>query len=112
MYKMTNNQVVALLSITHEEWVGCLGYNNMPYKARTGEILEGLLVEVGFADGRESYTTDLNTVLIKEFVSSAEIGETVVLPQYYGCNYEGDDQLIKMDSNLWVYLQQEEYENE
>lgn len=112
MNKMTNDQVVELLSITYDGWVGCLGYDNIPYKAKTRELIKGVSVEVGFADGRESYITDLDTVLIKEFVVSAEIGETIILPKYYGCNYEGDDQLTKMDSNLWVYLQQEEYENE
>ena len=103
--KVHNNQVIELLtSTTFVEWVGVLGYNNLPYFKNTAgewQFAPVSSIEVGFADGRQSYVDNVDIDTINTFINSFPIGKELFVPDYSGCHHDGTYIYIKKDVNQW-----------
>lgn len=101
--KVHNNQVIELLSSTFYEWVGSLGYNNIPYfKNKNGEWeYVPANIEVGFADGRQSYTDTIDNTVTTNFVNSFPIGKKLYVPDYSGCHQDGIFIYVKKTVDQW-----------
>ena len=105
MSKVNNQQVIdLLLAGPFIEWVGSLGYNNLPYfKNTAGEwkYAPVMSVEVSFADGRQSYIDNVDIDTINTFINSFPIGKELIVPDYSGCHHDGDFVYKKKNAEQW-----------
>ncbi len=94
------------------EWVGSLGYNDVPYLLRGYKHLgrAPVAVETGFADGRPGYSTPAGDIL--KFLQSAQVGDCLVVPLYHGCHHDGNF-IRRFTNNGWTteaeYVEVEEF---
>ena len=67
-----------------------MGYNDIPYLRRGHNDIGKAPVktEVGFADGRPGYVQEAGDILW--FLQNAQVGDLLVIPQYWGCNRDAD----------------------
>jgi len=93
---MTNAEFVKTFNGWFDVWVGMSGYDTRPY-IEGGDYLPVAYME-GFADGREGHEYPAGDVLAA--VSTLPMDTVVIVPEYYGCNYEGEVAFIKT-SNGW-----------
>lgn len=103
--KVHTQQVIELLSSTFYEWVGSLGYNNIPYFKNKNDEWEyaPVNIEFGFADGRQSYTNTIDIDIVTYFINSFPIGKKLYVPDFSGCHFDGHFIYVKKDVNQWHY---------
>lgn len=89
-------------------WVGVAGYDTRPYvKAGTADGFDRhTAVPVAYWGGNAcnniSDEGDVEAGDVLGFVSGLPVGTIIVVPEYYGCNYEGEESYI-LAPNGWLH---------
>ena len=93
-----------LLSEEFYQWVGSLGYDTRPYyQAASGRVRLPVAHTIGFADGRRGaeYGGD-PAVLLTVIETLHSLGVGIVVPDYSGCNLEGETRWTPSEYGAWV----------
>ena len=89
-------------------WVGEAGYNTCPYVQRgsvTGwdrDVALPVAYWGGNACNHVADEGDVEAGDVVGFVAGLPVGAVIVVPDYYGCNYEGDESYI-LAQNGWLH---------
>ena len=97
MKKMSTEQLLNLVvELDTYDYVGVAGYSSTPYfegRTRRERVYLPCKGEVGFADRRLPETYEGDPALIRQMIETAPRGAQLVIPNYSGCNHDGE----------WVY---------
>ena len=96
----------------HHVWTGSLGYDTRPYVK--GGTVEGIdrnrALPVGYWGGNAcnhiADEGDVEAGDVLGFVAGLPVGAVIVVPDYYGCNYEGEESYI-LAPNGWLHHEAE-----
>ena len=106
---MTAAQFVAqIVGDTYHVWVGVAGYDTRPYvKAGTTDGFDrhAALPVAYWGGNAANHIPDEGDVVAGDvlgFVAALPVGAVIVVPDYYGCNYEGEESYI-LTPNGWLH---------
>ena len=107
---LTTTQMLSQVVVggeAHHVWHGCAGYDTRPYVL--GGTVEGFernaVLPVAYWGGSASnYSTDEEDIeagAVYEVIAALPVGAVIIIPDYYGCTYEGERAYI-LAPNGWL----------
>lgn len=106
----TDSQFVAVVigDDNHHVWTGSLGYDTRPYLK--GGTIDGVdrdwVLPVAYWGGNACNNIDdegdVTAGDVLGFVESLPVGAVIVVPDYLGCNYVGEESYIRAP-NGWLH---------
>lgn len=93
-----------LSSQSFYEWVGVSGYDTRPhYRAPNGRVSLPVAHSVGYADGREGADYGGHPEVLLTIVETLHtLGVDIVIPDYSGCNLEGETRWTPTEYGAWA----------
>lgn len=104
----TTTSVIAFIKSrewTYEQWIGVYEYSSVPYvryvQCNGKSRILPVKYSVGFADGREHYEQLGCDTALAEAINGLAVGNEIVVPDYSGCNLDGQWIFVKCSSDSW-----------
>lgn len=100
---MTAAQFVAEIvgDAPYHVWVGVAGYDTRPYVKAGNEALP-VAYWGGNACNHIADEGDVEAGDVLGFVAGLPVGAVIVVPDYHGCNYDGEESYIRAP-NGWLH---------
>lgn len=92
----------------YQVWTGMSGYDTRPYVLNNSAFERDTALPVSYWGGNACNNIadegDVEAGDVLGFVAGLPVGAVIVVPEYYGCNYEGEESYI-LAQNGWLHLE-------